>query len=332
MNLASLDLNLLVALDALLKERNVTRAGHRIGLSQPATSAALARLRRHFSDDLLVRTGNAYELTPLGAALQAPAETACALLERLFTSRADFDPATGQREFTIIASDYAIAVFGADLARALHAEAPGTRLTFQQVGPEITDDTGAALSAVDGLLMPHGIVSGFPTVELYRDEWVCIVADDHPDVADDHPDVADDHPDVADDHPDVADDHPEVDGRITMDDLARLPWVVYQRPYDAPAARQLSLLGLEPHVEVSVQSFQLLPSLVAGTRRVALIQRRLAQMMTPIANVRVLPCPFEAVPVQEALWWHPVHTQDAAHIWLRETAARVAAALTDLTP
>jgi DNA-binding transcriptional LysR family regulator len=299
MNLASLDLNLLVALDALLKERNVTRAGLRIGLSQPATSAALARLRRHFSDDLLVRSGNAYELTPLGTALRAPAETACALLERLFTSRAEFDPATAGREFTIIASDYAIAVFGADLARALHADAPGTRLVFQQVGPEIADDTGAVLSAVDGLLMPHGIVSGFPTVELYRDEWVCVVADDHPDVGD----------------------------RLTMDDLAALPWVVYQRPYDAPAARQLSLLGLEPHVEVSVQSFQLLPSLVAGTRRIALIQRRLAELMGPVARVRVLPCPFEAVPVHEALWWHPVHTQDAAHIWLRETAARVAAGL-----
>ena len=304
MNLASLDLNLLVALDALLAERNVTRAGHRIGLSQPATSAALARLRRHFSDDLLVRTGNTYELTPLGAALQTPAETACALLERLFTSRAEFDPATGRREFTIIASDYAIAVFGARLARALHTEAPGTRLTFQQVGPEIADDTGALLSAVDGLLMPHGVVSGFPTVELYRDEWVCVVAADHPDVSD----------------------------RITMDDLARLPWVVYQRPYDAPAARQLSMLGLEPHVEVSVQSFQLLPSLVAGTRRVALIQRRLARLLTSVADVRVLPCPFEAVPVQEALWWHPVHTQDPAHIWLRETAARVGAALADPTP
>jgi DNA-binding transcriptional LysR family regulator len=299
MNLASLDLNLLVALNALLKERNVTRAGQRIGLSQPATSAALARLRRHFSDELLVRSGNVYELTPLGAALRAPAETACALLERLFTSRAEFDPATAGREFTLIASDYAIAVFGAGLARALHADAPGTRLVFQQVGPEIVDDTGAVLSAVDGLLMPHGIVSGFPTVELYRDEWVCVVADDHPDVGD----------------------------RLTMDDLAALPWVVYQRPYDAPAARQLSLLGLEPHVEVSVQSFQLLPSLVAGTRRVALIQRRLAELMGPVARVRVLPCPFEAVPVQEALWWHPVHTQDAAHIWLRETAARVAAGL-----
>lgn len=304
MNLASLDLNLLVALRALLEERNVTRAGRRIGLSQPATSAALARLRHHFADDLLVRTGNGYELTPLGTALIAPCTTACGLLERLFTSRAEFDPATEARAFTIIASDYAVAVFGAALARALHTAAPACRLTFRQIGPEIDENTDAALSAVDGLLMPHGILSGFPTVELYQDEWVCVLADDHPEIGD----------------------------HLTMDDLARLPWAVYQRPYDAPAARQLSMLGLEPHVEVSVQSFQLLPGLVAGTRRVALIQRRLAEQLTPAARVRILPCPFEAVPVQEALWWHPVHTQDAAHRWLRETAAHVAATLDGAHP
>ncbi|MFD0663455.1 LysR family transcriptional regulator [Thermocatellispora tengchongensis] len=294
-----MDLNLLVALRALLEERNVTRAGARIGLSQPAMSAALARLRHHFSDELLVRQGNRYELTPLGTALREPAATAYAMLERLFSSRADFDPATERHEFTVLSSDYAIAVFGAHLARALHAEAPGVRLHFRHVPPGIVENADAILSGVDGMLMPHGVIGHLPAVELYRDEWVILVAADHP----------------------------EVGERITMDDLARLPWVVYQRPFDAPVARQLSMLGLEPYVDVSVQSFQLLPSLVAGTRRIALVQRRLARMLHGVAPVRTLPCPFEAVPLQEALWWHPVHTHDAAHIWLRETAARVAAEL-----
>ncbi len=299
MNLERLDLNLLVALCALLEERNVTRAGARIGLSQPATSAALARLRRHFGDELLVRQGNRYELTPLGNALRAPAANAHAMLERLFTSRADFHPATERHEFTLLSSDYAIAVFGARLARTLHAEAPGVRLHFLHVPPGIVENTESLLSGVDGLLMPHGVISDFPAVELYRDEWVCLVAADNS----------------------------EIGERITMDDLARLPWVVYQRPFDAPVARQLSMLGLEPYVDVSVQSFQLLPSLVVGTRRVALIQRRLARLLRDLAPVRALPCPFPAVPLQEALWWHPVHTHDAAHIWLRETVARVAAEL-----
>ncbi|GGS94730.1 LysR family transcriptional regulator [Planobispora rosea] len=298
MNLASLDLNLVVALRALLEERSVTRAGLRIGLSQPATSAALARLRRHFSDDLLVRKGNTYELTALGSALREPAASACVMLERLFTSRADFQPAVEQREFTLLSSDYAIAVFGAELARALHAEAPGVRLHFRNLDGRIVEDTGTVLGGVDGVLMPHGVIRGFPAVELYRDEWVCLVADDHPDIGD----------------------------HITLDDLARLPWAVYRRFFDAPVTRQLSTLGLEPRVEVSVQSFSLLPNLVAGTRRVTLVQRRLAEMLRGLAPVRVLPCPFEAA-LQEALWWHPVHSQDAAHIWLRERAAEVGRAL-----
>ncbi|MEV4800235.1 LysR family transcriptional regulator [Nonomuraea sp. NPDC049421] len=289
----------MVALHALLEERNVTKAGLRVGLSQPAMSAALARLRHHFADELLVRQGNRYELTPLGNALRAPAANAYAMLDRLFTSRADFRPGDEERDFTLLSSDYAIAVFGAALARTLHAEAPGLRLHFRHVPPGFVENPEAVLGAVDGAMMPHGVISGLPAVELYEDAWVCLVADDHPEIGD----------------------------RITLDDLARLPWVVYQRTFDAPVTRQLSMLGLEPHVEVSVQHFQLLPSLVAGTRRVALVQRRLAELLRDVAPVRMPALPFEAVPLREALWWHPVHTHDAAHTWLRTTATRVAASL-----
>jgi len=299
MNLSRLDLNLVLALRALLEERNVTRAGERVGLSQPAMSAALSRLRRHFDDELLARTGNSYELTPLGVALRDRSATACDLLERVFASQADFDPAAESREFTLLASDYGAAVFGSALARALHQEAPGIRLAFQHSTPAAVENTATMLSTVDGLLLPHGIIDGFPAVDLHQDRWLCMVADDHPDVGDE----------------------------LTLDQLARLPWVVYQRPYDAPAARQLSMIGISPRVEVSVQTFQLLPHMVEGTRRVAMIQERLARRAVRSAAVRVLPCPFEAVPVQEALWWHPVHTQDAAHIWLRRKAEEVGATL-----
>ncbi|MEV8547381.1 LysR family transcriptional regulator [Streptomyces sp. NPDC051572] len=301
MNLSRLDLNLVLALRALLEERNVTRAGERVGLSQPAMSAALSRLRRHFDDDLLARTGNSYELTPLGVALRDRSATACDLLERVFASQADFDPAAESREFTLLASDYGAAVFGAALSRALHQEAPGIRLTFQHSTPAAVENTATVLSTVDGLLLPHGIIDGFPAVDLHQDRWLCLIADDNPDVGDE----------------------------LTLDQLSSLPWAVYQRPYDAPAARQLSMIGISPRVEVSVQTFQLLPHMVEGTRRVAMIQERLARRAVRSAAVRVLPCPFEAVPVQEAMWWHPVHAQDAAHIWLRQKAAEVGATLVD---
>nr|WP_203614445.1 LysR family transcriptional regulator [Streptomyces rochei] len=296
-----MDLNLVVALRALLEERNVTRAGQRVGLSQPAMSAALSRLRRHFDDDLLARVGGHYELTALGQVLLDRTTTAYDVLERLFASQADFDPAKERREFKLVASDYAVAVFGAELARFVHEEAPGIRLRFAQTPPTVVDATDALLSTSDGLLMPHGVISDFPATDLYGDRWVFLVADDHPSVGD----------------------------RLTRQDLARLPWVTYQRTYDAPAVRQLGMLGIEPRVEVSVDSFQIIPLLVAGTRRIALIQARLARLLAPLAGVRVVEPPYEAVPLREAMWWHPVHTHDAAHIWLRETAARVGGRMAD---
>ncbi|WP_432584994.1 LysR family transcriptional regulator [Streptomyces sp. HD1123-B1] len=304
MSLSGLDLNLVLSLRALLEERNVTRAGQRVGLSQPAMSAALARLRRHFGDELLSRVGGQYELTALGQALLDRTATACDLLERVFSSRAEFAAGSEEHEFTLLASDYAVTVFGAALARAVHAEAPGVRLRFQRTPPGITEGTETVLSTADGLLMPHGVISGFPSVELFSDCWVFLVAEDND----------------------------EVGERLTMADLARLPWVVYQRVYDAPAARQLSMLGVAPRIEVSADSFHVLPFLVAGTRRIALVQRRLADLMSGVAAVRVMDPPYEAVPLQEAMWWHPVHTHDAAHIWLRETAARVGAELSGSTP
>ena len=293
-NLANLDLNLLVALRALLEERSVTAAGRRIGLSQPAMSAALARLRRHFGDELLSRSGNSYELTALGSALLDRTAVAYDLLERVFTSQADFDPAADRREFTVLASDYAVAVIGVELARVIDEQAPAVRLTFRKL-PSVTEDIGATLSTVDGLLMPHGIISGLPTVELYRDRWTVVAAADNPEIGDE----------------------------ISLDQLGVLPWAAFQQTYDAPVAKQLSMLGVEPRVQVSVDSFTLLPALVAGTRRIAMVQGLLAERLSEHAGVRVLECPFDAVPVQEAMWWHPVHTHDAGHVWLRETIARV---------
>lgn len=114
--------------------------------------------------------------------------------------------------------------------------------------PDITENTATLLSTADGLFIPHGVISGYPAVNLFSDRWVFLVAEDNDSVGD----------------------------RLTLDDLARLPWVTYLRTYDAPAVRQLSMIGIEPRVEVSAATFQALPFLVAGTRRVALIQESLA--------------------------------------------------------
>src|SRR3712207_5271392 len=127
-NLARLDLNLLVSLDALLQERSVTRAAAQMGLSQPALSASLARLRRHFGDELLTRVGNESRLTPLAVQLRDLVRIALSGVERVFAAQTEFDPASSTREFSVLVSDYVVAVLGDTIAALLAEEAPHTRL------------------------------------------------------------------------------------------------------------------------------------------------------------------------------------------------------------
>jgi len=297
-NLAGLDLNLMVALDALLQERSVTRAAARLQLSQPALSASLGRLRRWFGDDLLTRVGNEYRLTPLAVRLKERVRTALTSAERVFTAQPDFDPATSAREFTLLVSDYVTVLLGDTVAQTLAREAPGIRLRLSGNAPALVDRAPQVLRTTDLLLMPHGFLTDLSHHDLYRDEWVCVVAADNP----------------------VA------DRGLTVDDLRTMPWVVsYHGPTaSTPAARQMRMLGIEPRVQVVVESFLVVPTLVADSDRIALLQRRLIDLLPLNVGVRALTPPFDAGPLIEAMWWHPVYDDDPEHVYLRDVLVRAA--------
>jgi DNA-binding transcriptional LysR family regulator len=300
--LASLDLNLLVALNALLEERNVTRAGQRLGLSQPSTSALLARLRRHFGDDLLARVGNNYELTPLALTLRERSAAAIDIVERTFATQSSFDPGTTDQQFSLIVSDYATMVFGDRLLRLLRAQAPGARLHLQELSiASRAPDFDALLRTVDGVVLPHGYASGYPCVSLYRDEWVVIAANANTTISDEP----------------------------TVRELTAAPWVVtHHRPAAVSAPfHRLTALGVEPRVEGQVDNFQSLPMLVSGSDRVATVPRRLAERLADATATRVLPLPIDAGPIIESLCWHPAHTRDPAHTWLRQLVVDACAQL-----
>src|SRR3954447_18286665 len=159
MRLANLDLNLLVSLDALLDQRSVTRAAQQLGLSQPALSASLARLRRHFGDELLSRVGNEYRLTPLAAQLRPRVRLALDGPERVFTAQPEFDPSESVREFSIQLSDYACALIGNAVAELLSEEAPGARLRLVHNTPDAVDHAQQTLLTTDLLVLPHGFVT-----------------------------------------------------------------------------------------------------------------------------------------------------------------------------
>ena len=173
--LANIDLNLVVILRELLRERNVTRAARRVGITQPAASAALARLRRHFGDELLERTRTGFVLTALGQQLAGDIEAVYLGLERLFSAEPTFRPMESTREFSILTTDYPLAAFGEQLSRALHTAAPRTRLSVKVAKGSLPKDLPETLRALDGIISAPKAefkVDELRGEELFRDHWV----------------------------------------------------------------------------------------------------------------------------------------------------------------
>ncbi|GHF15862.1 LysR family transcriptional regulator [Pseudolysinimonas yzui] len=297
--LSRLDLNLLVSLDALLTEQSVTRAADRLHLSQPALSASLARLRTHFGDQILARRGNAYELTPFAIRLTEHTSTALEAARRVFESQAQWEPTESTREFSIYGSDYGFVTIGRVVSELAKQRAPGVRFRFMLHNPSIVEDVTNRLRSADGMVIPHGHVSDLPYADLWRDEWRAVVADES-----------------------------EVGEQLTMDHIARLPWVMtYQsRSAYTSAARQVQQLGVEPRIDVVAESFLSVAHFIRGTDRIGLIQAALVPLAQQAGGIRIVGLPFEPTPLVNALWWHPVHGRDPEHAWMRglfEEAGRI---------
>ncbi|MEU1054266.1 LysR family transcriptional regulator [Streptomyces sp. NPDC005876] len=288
------DLNLLVSMDALLHERSVTRAAQRLGLSQPSLSAALARLRRHFDDELLTRVGNSYELTALGERLAEQTSLALSWTDRVFQTRADFDPEESEHEFTLVVADCHLPVFGRVLADLVQRQAPRVRLTFQHSTAQFVQRASDLLRAVDAIVLPQGVLANMPMLQLYRDRWVCVVSSD------------------------------TADRPLDREELSGRPWVfAYQHPFSALSTMpRLSQEGVRVRSSITTEDFLSVPHLVRGTDRIGLMPERIARLSPASQGVTVAALPFELGDLLESLWWHPAHERDPAHTWLRHMASQ----------
>jgi DNA-binding transcriptional LysR family regulator len=299
--LAQVDLNLLVALDVLLTERSVTRAAERLSLSQPAVSGTLARLRRLFDDELLVRTGRAMRPTPFAETLEAPLREALARVEEAVFARPDFVPAEAERTFSVLATDYMSLVLLRPLLVALAAETPNLRVQVEAAGLS-TLATRLLRGEVDLVLLPDNLteVTGMPSARLFEDRFVGAVWREHPEVGD----------------------------RLELEQLAALPYLNYGRDrIRSNADAHLHALGIAPRPDATIESFILGAFMLRGTRMVTFLQDRLVRELADAADIRAVQPPVALPPLVEAMCWHPRSGGDPGHAWLRERIARLAAEL-----
>jgi LysR family nod box-dependent transcriptional activator len=300
MNLSGLDLNLLVALDALLSERSVTRAAQRVGLSQPGMSNALARLRRLLNDPLLVRQGATLVPTARAEALIGPVHEALELIRGALDVPVRFDPATDRRSFRLSCSDYSVLMLIGRLVRALAADAPAIVV---EVLPRLADAPRALANGdVDLVIEPPEIMgdADLESLRLWDDRWECCVWEGNT----------------------------RVGKRMTLERYTALGHLTYSmggagQPVALPDIH-LGRLGVPRRIEVSVESFLLAPFLLQGTDLVTLIPKRAEAFLRRIGDIRVLESPIELPGLVETLWWHPRSTADPAHAWLRTRIGDVA--------
>jgi DNA-binding transcriptional LysR family regulator len=292
------DLNQLVSLDALLRERSVTKAAAALGLTQPALSASLGRLRRYFNDDLLRRVGNSYELTPLAVLLAERTTTALTAAGEVFRSQTRFDPVESDREFQLYLSDYATSVLAPTLARLTRVEAPHVRVRIRQLTVTAVENADTVLREHDGMVVPHGFIENMPNLDLFRDTYTCLVS---------------------------ADNH-VIGEELTADDLTGTPMVTAYMASSGgnTALRHLRMAGVEPHLETVTESFLTVPFLIAGTDRIGLVPALLAHRIGKLGEVRAVACPFPTGELVEALWWHRTQHNDQAHRWFRDAVRRAA--------
>lgn len=304
--LRDVDANLLLSLHALLEEQNLTHAGERMTMSQSAMSGALGRLRQILGDELLVRVGRGFELTPLAQRLRPVVADAVEAAEGLLGTRRDFDSASSTRQFTVSLSAYAMTVLAEPLIRLVAEQAPGCSVALDPL--DVTPDAfEAQLMRRDLIIAPLGYEFPGRSQPVFTDHLVCVVDRRNPRAG---------------------------NGSLTLDDLRSMPHAVAEfgaagqrrRPLEVELERR----GVaERSVLVQVTSLLTVPFAVSGTGMCAFVPARLASRCLDMLDLVVVETPLDPVPITEAAHWHPRRDTEPAVVWLRRLLYDVAVSVED---
>ena len=307
MHLSGLDLNLLIALDALLSERNVTRAAERIYISQPGMSAALRKLRTHFRDPLLEQVGRNFELTARGRALADPVKTILSQISELNDQSTSFDASAVRRVFRISATTYGCEILATVLISRLREIAPLISVQFEELSANTADrllngsiDFAITISA--RLLDKMQEYDHFLRSEkLFTDEFVVAISKDNAFTA----------------------------KTITFDELCEMGYV--ETRFGGVIVGITEQLWRQqpkqPHTCGWLPNFHLTLNTVGRTDMATILPSLLVSMQSNRYNVRAMPVPFEMPILEERLYWHRRNDSDPGHVWMERIIEEVAASL-----
>jgi DNA-binding transcriptional LysR family regulator len=299
MDLQRIDLNLLVAFEALMAERSVSAAAARIGISQPAMSGALARLRDLFNDTLFVRSGRSMLPTVRAAHLDSQIAQALAQIRAALKPPSTFDPLTSRRIFNVSGGDYATGVILPVLAAHLATAAPSVDLRFRFVEKDATVD----LLDSDALDLALGV---YPTAPkrlylqpLFEERFVCLARKGHPGLR----------------------------GGMTLDAFVALPHLLVTERGDAYGAvdEALAKLGLARHVRLTVPHVLVVPTVLPRSDLIASVGARAAQLFARTASVDIYELPLPIPSWRLSMLWSRQKAGDLGLAWLRDVLASIGA-------
>jgi len=307
MHLGGLDLNLLVALDALLTEKNVTRAAERIHVSQPGMSAALQKLREHFADQLLERIGRNFALTTKGRVLAEPVKAILSQIADLNDQGTRFDASSARRVFRVSATTYGCEIVATPLISRLREVAPLISVQFEELSADTADrmmdgqiDFAITLSArlLDRMQACEEFIQ---STKLFTDEFVVAISKNNALTA----------------------------TTITFDELCEMGYIETRfGGVIAGVAEQLwRQQPKQPHTCGWLPNFQLTMNTVGQTDMATIVPSLLVTMQGEQYNVRSLPVPFEMPTLEERLYWHRRNDKDSGHVFMRRTLEEVTTGL-----
>lgn len=292
MDIRSVDLNLLVVFDAMLQHRNVTRAGEALGLSQPAMSAAVARLRALFNDPLFVRAGALMNPTPRAESLGAVIRPVVLTIQSEILQPSAFEPASSQRAYTLLTPDIAEMNFLPRLLAHLAEHAPQVNLktlAMPRHAAASALESGAAELAIG--YFPDLQKAGFYQQRLIRSSHVCLLRQGHP----------------------------LGRGKLTLAQFLKASHAVVKPDGREHVIEQfLQAKGIQRRVVVELSHFMSLLPIVETSDLIATVPRDLAEFFVQHGEVRYVDTPMKSPVIDVHLFWHQRLHKDPAHTWLRK--------------